>query len=142
MDQDRLDDLENRVVHMEEGNGWHEWGKYVLKKLDTLSEDNKENRKEVCKKIDDFEEQNTMAHRELHRKMDDQKKFCADRPMQCAKNFVQGRTIHWLVIILSLVIGGMFTVGIAHITGPQEHAKLAIEQPAEIEVIKNPELIE
>jgi hypothetical protein len=133
MDQDRLDDLENRVIHMEEGNGWDEWGKYVLKKLDTLNEDNKEHRKELCKKIDDFEEQNAISHREFHRKLDAQNNLYADRPLQCAKNFVQSRTIHWLIIILAVVIGGMFTVGIAHITGPEEYSKQVIEQQVDKE---------
>jgi hypothetical protein len=135
MNQDRLDELENRVEHLEEGNGWHEWGKYVLKKLDELNDSHKESRKELGKKMEDLEEQNTTAHRELHRKMDEQNKVCAARPMQCSQNFVQGRTVHWLIIILTLVIGGMSALGIAHITDVEKHVVTppAIEQSLEID---------
>ena len=135
MDQDRLDDLEDRVEHLEESNGWHEWGKYVLKKLDELSEDGKTHRKELCEKIDDMEEQNTTAHREIHRKLDEQNKACASRPLQCSQNFVQGRTIHWLIIILVLVIGGLATLGIEHITDTSKHVSAApvIEQKIDVD---------
>ena len=134
MNQDRLDDLEGRVEHLETGNGWHEWGKYVLKKLDDLSEDNKTARKELCKKMDDMEEQNTVAHREIHRKLDNQGKMCADRPINCAKTFVQARTLNWLIIVLTLVIGSIFTIGIQHITADEKHVqkKPAIEQKIDI----------
>jgi len=85
MNQDRLDDLEKRVDNIEEGNGWHESAKYVLKKLDTLTDAVKENRAD-----------NATAHKALHDKMDSQKTMCAERPLQCQKQFLPNRTfVYW-----------------------------------------------
>lgn len=110
MDQDRLGELETRVGHLEEGNGWHEWSRYVLKKLDEISDEIKTNRKEVCEKMEDIEDENTIAHREIHRKLDDQKTFCANRPIECAKSFLPSRTFNWLIIALIALFAASFTL--------------------------------
>jgi len=110
MNQDRLDDLEIRVAHLEEGNGWHEWSKYVLKKLDSIEESHKEARKELCKKMDDIEDENTVAHREIHRKLDNQKSFCANRPIECGKSFLPAKTFNWLIIALVALFAASFTL--------------------------------
>jgi len=110
MDQERFDGLEKRVGHLEEGNGWHEWGKYVLKKLGEIDENIRENRKEVCKKMDDIEDENTVAHREIHKKLDSQKNFCANRPIECGKSFLSARTFNWLILVLIALFGASFTL--------------------------------
>jgi len=99
MNQDRLDDLEKRVGEIEEGNGWHESAKYVLKKLDTLTDAVKENRTD-----------NASAHKALYEKMDSQKTMCANRPMECQKVFLPNKTFHWLIIVLIVLFGATFSL--------------------------------
>jgi len=110
MNQDRLDTLEGRVEHLEDSNGWQSDAKYVLKKLDTLTDAVKENRIETCKKIDKLKDDNASAHKALHDKMDTQKTFCANRPVECQKAFLPNRTFHWLLIVLIVLFGATFSL--------------------------------
>ena len=132
MNQERLDELENRVGHLEEGNGWHEWGKYVLKKLESIEQNHKETRKELCEKMDDIVDENTVAHRELHRKMDVQKNFCAERPLACAKTFTFSKTFYWViggVLTFMVMIGGLSLANWKAITTAHANNNTTIEQP-------------
>ena len=132
MDQNRLDDLESRVDHLEEGNGWHEWGKYVLKKLDTIELNQKENRKELCGKIGDLEGDNTIAHRELHRKLDAQKSYCAERPLICGRNWLSSKTFYWVVggiVAFMMLIGGLALSNKDSISSLPKKVEAAQEQP-------------
>ena len=110
MNQERLDDLEKKVAEIEDGNGWHESAKYVLEKLDTLTDAVKENRVETCRKIDKMKDDNATAHKALHEKMDTQKTFCATRPVECQKVFLPNKTFHWLIIVLIVLFGASFSL--------------------------------
>jgi len=110
MNQERLDDLDKRVAEIEDGNGWHESAKYVLEKLDTLTDAVKDHRDESCRKIDKLRDDNANAHKALHEKMDTQKTFCANRPVECQKAFLPNRTFHWLIIVLIVLFGTSFSL--------------------------------
>ena len=107
MDESRLNDLEKRVT-VGEVNGWHD--KYILEKLDTLTAAVKEVRVETCKSLDRLKDDNTSAHKILHDKLDAQKTMCANRPMECQKQFLPARTFGWLVIILVVLFGTSFSL--------------------------------
>ncbi len=115
MDQDRLDDLEKRVARAEAGNGWHEYGKYVLKELEHLNRG-----QEILRK------DNTDGHKTIYKKLDDQKKADEDRLISCNERFLPAKVFHWLVVALIVILGGIFTVGTTHITSI--HDKPTIEQ--------------
>lgn len=118
MDQDRLDDLEKRVTHAEEGNGWHEWGKHVLKELERLNRG-----QEILRK------DNNDGHKTIYKKLDDQGKADEARLVSCNDRFLPAKVFHWLVVALIVILGGIFTVGTTHITSI--HAKPTIEQSTE-----------
>lgn len=120
-DRKKLSELEKRVGKVESNNGWHESAKYVLEKLEDLTDAIKEQRKE-----------NTEAHRELHRKMDDQKTTCANRPMQCQRQFLASKTFYWVVggvVSFMILIGGLSLANWKAITQAHADNKPAIEQP-------------
>ena len=116
MNQERLDGLEKRVVEIEGGNGWHESAKYVLEKLDTLTDAVKENRTD-----------NAEAHRALHDKMDSQNIVYANRPMECQKVFLQNRTFHWLIIVLIVLFGTSFSLSGTALKQNADHKNKVIE---------------
>ena len=116
MNQERLDDLEKKVAEIEAGNGWHESAKYVLKKLDTLTDAVKENRTD-----------NASAHKALYDKMDAQKTMCANRPMECQKAFLPNRTFHWLLLVLIVLFGTTFTLNGTALKQNADHKNKVIE---------------
>jgi len=99
MNQDRLDDLEKKVAEIEDGNGWHESAKYVLKKLDTLTDAVKENRTD-----------NANAHKALHDKMDSQKDMIVQQTVENQRMFLPNRTFHWLLIVIIVLFGASFSL--------------------------------
>ncbi len=127
MNQDRLDGLEKRVAEIEDGNGWHESAKYVLEKLDTLTEAVKDHRDESCNKIDKMKDDNAAAHKVLYDKMDAQKTMCASRPMECQKAFLPNRTFHWLIIILIVLFGTSFSLSGTALKQNADHKTNVIE---------------
>ena len=110
MNQERLDGLEKRVVDIEEGNGWNESAKYVLEKLDTLTDAVKDN-----------SAGNAAAHKALYDKMDAQKTMCANRPMECQKMFLPNKTVHWLLIVIIILFGASFSLSGTALKQDAEH---------------------
>ena len=123
MNQERLDDLEKRVVDIEGGNGWHESAKYVLKKLDTLTDAVKDNRKD-----------NADAHKALHDKMDAQKTMCSNRPMECQKAFLPNRTFHWLLIVIIVLFGASFSLSGTALKQNADHKVRVTEYKTALEI--------
>jgi len=123
MNQERLDDLEKRVVDIEGGNGWHESAKYVLEKLDTLTDAVKENRSD-----------NADAHKALHDKMDSQKTMCANRPMECQKAFLPNRTFHWLLIVIIVLFGASFSLSGTALKQNADHKVKVTEYKTALEI--------
>lgn len=122
MNQERLDGLEKRVAEIEGGNGWHESAKYVLEKLDDLTDAVKENRKD-----------NADAHKALHEKMDSQKTTCANRPMECQKAFLPNRTFHWLIIVLIVLFGTSFSLSGTALKQNADYKNKVVEYKATLE---------
>jgi len=119
MNQTGLDDLEKRVAEIEGGNGWHESAKYVLEKLDDLTDAVKENRKD-----------NADAHKALHDKMDSQKTMCANRPLECQRTFLPNKTFNWLLMALIVLFGATFTLDGTALKQNAEHKNKVIEYKA------------
>lgn len=124
MNQDRLGSLEKRVEDVENENGWHEWGKHVLKELERLNQGQETMRKD-----------NNDGHKTIYKKLDEQKKADENRLISCNDRFLPVKVFHWLLLALIVALGGMFAVGTTHITSI--HDKPTIEQPIEI---KKPKL--
>ena len=124
MDQDRLDELDKRVDNLEQGNGWHEWGKHVLKELERLN-----------KGQDTMNRDNNAAHGKIYKKLDDQRDADEARLVSCNDRFLPAKFFHWLILVLIVVLGGLATLGIANKVSISKHAaaEAAIVQPAEIE---------
>jgi len=127
MNQTGLDDLEKRVAEIEAGNGWHESAKYVLEKLDTLTDAVKDHRDESGGKLDKMKDDNAEAHKALYDKMDAQKTMCANRPMECQKAFLQNRTFHWLLLVLIVLFGATFALDGTALRQNAEHKNKVIE---------------
>ena len=122
MNQTGLDDLEKRVAEIEGGNGWHESAKYVLEKLDDLTDAVKENRQD-----------NADAHKALHDKMDAQKTICGNRPMECQKAFLPNRTFHWLIIVLIVLFGTSFSLSGTALKQNADHKIKVVEYKVTLE---------
>lgn len=99
-----------KVAHTEEGNGWNKHQMYVLEKLDDL-----------CDGIDKLKDDNAAAHKTLHDKMDVQKTMCANRPIECQKQFLPTRTFGWLVIVLIVMFGTSFSLSGTALKQNAEH---------------------
>jgi hypothetical protein len=127
MNQTGLDDLEKRVAEIEDGNGWHESAKYVLEKLDTLTDAVKDHREESGKQNDKLRDDNADAHKALHDKMDMQKTFCATRPLECQKAFLPNRTFHWLIIVLIVLFGTSFSLSGTALKQNADHKTKVVE---------------
>jgi len=123
MNQERLDDLEKKVAVIEEGNGWHESAKYVLEKLDTLTDAVKENRTD-----------NAAAHKALHDKMDEQQTAYANRSFECAKTFLPARTFYWLLIILIVLFGTSFSLSGTALKQNAQHKNKVIEYKVVLDI--------
>ena len=130
MNQTGLDDLEKRVAEIEDGNGWHESAKYVLEKLDTLTDAVKDHRDESGRKLDKMKDDNADAHKALHDKMDSQKTMCANRPMECQRTFLPNRTFNWLLMALIVLFGATFTLDGTALKQNAEHKNKVIEYKA------------
>ena len=126
MNQAGLDDLEKRVAEIEDGNGWHESAKYVLEKIDDLTDAVKENRKD-----------NADAHKALYDKMDAQKTMCANRPMECQRAFLPNRTFHWLLLVLIVLFGTTFTLNGTALKQNADHKNKVIEYKVVLDAERN-----
>lgn len=111
MDQNRLDELEDRVDNFEQGNGWHEWGKHVLKELERLNKGQETMRND-----------NNSAHRTIHKKLDVQRSDDEKRLISCNERFLTARVFHWLLLVLIVVIGGLTTLSITNKIEINSHA--------------------
>lgn len=123
MNQERLDDLDKRVAEIEGGNGWHESAKYVLEKLDTLTDAVKENRTD-----------NAVAHKALHDKMDEQQTTYANRSFECAKNFLPARTFYWLLVVLIVLFGTAFSLSGTALKQNAQHKNKVIEYKVALDI--------
>jgi len=124
MNQDRLDAIEERVDDLEEGNGWHEWGKHVLKELARLHDGQETLRKD-----------NNNGHKTIYKKLDDYKDADEARLISCNDRFLPAKVFHWLIIVLVVVFGGLFAVGVGHLVSHNESVA-AVTQPEKVEVEK------
>jgi Skp family chaperone for outer membrane proteins len=137
MNQTGLDDLEKRVAEIEAGNGWHESAKYVLEKLDTLTDAVKDHRDESGGKLDKMKDDNAAAHKALYDKMDAQKTMCANRPMECQRAFLPNRTFHWLLLVLIVLFGTTFTLNGTALKQNADHKNKVIEYKAALDTERN-----
>ena len=110
MNQERLDGLEKRVVDIEEGHGWNESAKYVLKKLDTLTDN-----------FDNFRKENKDDHGKFYIKMDAQKDMIVNHTIENQKAFLPNRTFHWLLIAIIILFGASFSLSGTALKQNAEH---------------------
>lgn len=94
-----LDDLKDRVKDLESGNGWHEYGKHVLKELERLNRSQER-----------IEKDNREGHKGIYDKLDEQKQADENRLIACNNRFLPSKTFHWLVIALLVVFGSVGTM--------------------------------
>lgn len=134
MDQDRLGNADKQAADIKNEPGWQQSAGYILEKIDNLTKEIRENRLETCKKLDKLSNENRNTHKLIFDKLDTQKDTYVAQQNECRKAFVPARTFNWFLIVLIVVLGGAFSISGASFRQANDNKTELIKYKAQHEI--------